>query len=98
MTFANNMKGWRGYERIYKNYDYVDFFMVAVKPGYQGKGFLGKALGAAFRLAEKNGVKCVLDTDGELKAAKYQHLGMNVIKDKRLDSGIHMYTLEKTWS
>lgn len=68
--------------------------MVAIKPEYQGKGLLKNALNAAFLLANNNHVKCVLDTDSEIKAQKYQHCGMNLVKHQLLDSGIHMYTLE----
>lgn len=95
MVFANNMKGWKGYETIYKDEDYVDFFMVAVKPEHQGKGLLRQALNDAFKLAEENGVKCVLDTDSKLKADKYQHVGMKLVKEQELESGIHMYTIER---
>lgn len=94
MVFAKNLKGWKGYEHIYKKEDYVDFFMVAIKPEYQGQGLLRKALNAAFELASNNQVKCVLDTDSEIKAKKYEHCGMKLIKEQLLDSGIHMYTLE----
>lgn len=94
MVFSKNLKKWKGYEHIYRKEDYVDFFMVAIKPEFQGHGLLRKVLNAAFELAGNNHVKCVLDTDSEIKAKKYQHCGMKLVKEQLLDSGVHMYTLE----
>lgn len=87
------LKGHRGYEKIYKNQEYVDFFMVAVKKEKQGRGLLRVALNEAFAYADALGVPCVLDTDSQLKVDKYTHCGMRLIHHQKLVSQAEMFTL-----
>lgn len=87
------LKGHRGYEKIYKNQEYVDFFMVVVKKEKQGQGLLRTALNEAFAYADVLGVPCVLDTDSKLKADKYIHCGMQLIHHQKLASQVEMFTL-----
>lgn len=92
--FLQGMSGWIGYEKLYKNENYVVVFMVAVPKEYQGQGRLRPLLSFAFAEAEKRGVPCVLDTDTELKKNKYLHCGMSLKHEQQLKSGVTVYVLE----
>ena len=48
---------------------------------------------APFRIADERDIPVILDTDSEVKAAKYQACGMEIEKDAILKSGVHMYTM-----
>lgn len=93
VALIKTLKGHRGYEKIYKNQEYVDFFMVVVKKEKQGQGLLRVALNEAFAYADALGVPCVLDTDSKLKANKYIHCGMRLIYHQQLASHAEMFTL-----
>ena len=87
-------RGWQDYTLDHMNdRDYIDVPLLAVRKEYQGKGFMRKLLEEPFREAEKHGIACILDTDSEVKASKYMHLGMTCEKKKVLESGLHMFTL-----
>ena len=45
-------------------------------------------------IARNDKVMMILDTDAERKARKYEHIGMEVVTEKVLESGLHMYTLK----
>ena len=86
--------GWQDYT-ISHNHDtdYVDVSLVMVRREYQGQGLLRQLLKEPFELADGLGIPVILDTDSEVKAAKYEHIGMRVDKDLILESGVHMFTM-----
>ncbi|MDO4651003.1 MAG: hypothetical protein Q4B26_20385, partial [Eubacteriales bacterium] len=94
-SYMNALSGWTGYEKIYKNEDYVVVFMIAVPLEYQGQGRMKPLLSCAFETAEQMGVRCVLDTDTELKQDKYIRCGMYLKKKVPLKSGVNVYVMEK---
>lgn len=93
VALTKALKGHQGYEKIYKNQEYVDFFMVAVKKEKQGQGLLHTALNEAFAYADMLSIPCVLDTDSKLKADKYIHCGMQSVHHQQLASKVEMFTL-----
>lgn len=65
------------YAKVYKKEkDYVAVSMVVVLREYQGKGYMKRILEHPFSEAAREGIPCVLDTDTELKVAKYTKCGM----------------------
>ncbi len=75
-----------GYERMYASDDdiYV-ILLVVVKTEYQGKGFMRKIVEFAFNEGKKQKLTCVLDTDFEQKAKKYEHLGMKIVNTSEIE-------------
>lgn len=89
---------WQDYEMQFMNEpEYLDVFLVVVCREYQGKGYFRRIMEELYEIAEREKTDVILDTDSELKALKYQHAGMQVVKDKVLESGLHMYTLRKEY-
>ena len=87
-------RGWQDYTVTHsRDRDYVDVSLVAVRSEYRRQGYLRKLLQEPFEEARKAGIPCILDTDSEIKAAKYMHVGMTCERDALLENGIHMYTL-----
>ena len=83
------------YAKVYKKEkDYVAVSMVVVLREYQGKGYMKKILEHPFSEAAREGIPCVLDTDTELKVAKYTKCGMKNTAKKQLKSGQYLYTME----
>ena len=74
--------------------DYVAVSMVVVMREYQGKGYMKRILEHPFSEAAREGIPCVLDTDTELKVAKYTKCGMKNTAKKQLKSGQYLYTME----
>ncbi len=88
------LKGWKGYEDMYKNEsDYVAIFMLVVLQEFQGQGHMRTLLSIPFALAKKKNIHCVLDTDAKMKAEKYEKCGMNIVKQKS-DDDVTMYVLQ----
>ena len=86
---------WTDYEMQFQNEkDYLDVYLVVVRKEYQGQGFFRKMMEELMDIARKDHVIMILDTDSELKAQKYMHVGMEVVTKKVLESGLHMYTLK----
>ncbi len=86
---------WEDYESQYRHEpDYVDVFMVCVTKEYRGKGYLRKIMAEPFALARERNLPCILDTDSAVKAAKYQAVGMRIVKEKQVNDTIRMYTME----
>lgn len=86
--------GWQDYTISHAHdADYIDVSLVMVRREYQGQGYLRKLLQEPFRLADELGIPVILDTDSEVKAAKYEHVGMHADKDLILESGVHMFTM-----
>ncbi|MCR4793004.1 MAG: GNAT family N-acetyltransferase [Lachnospiraceae bacterium] len=65
--------------------------MVAVTEKYQGQGFMRKLLEIAYEEGRKDGLPVVLDTDAELKKAKYEHVGMKCVITQHLANGVELY-------
>lgn len=83
------------YAKVYKKEkDYVAVSMVVVLREYQGKGYMKRILEHPFSEAAREGIPCVLDTDTELKVAKYTKCGMKNTAKKQLKSGQYLYTME----
>lgn len=86
---------WTDYEMQFQNEkDYLDVYLVVVRKEYQGQGFFRKMMEELMDIARQDHVIMILDTDSELKAQKYMHVGMEVVTEKVLESGLHMYTLK----
>ena len=93
------LKGSKGAGKSYKSilskrkipYLYVD--LVAVREEYQGKGFMRPLLEIAFEEGRRLAVPVVLDTDAELKKAKYEHLGMRCVTTTQFLEGVKLYGL-----
>lgn len=95
-TMMNGQKGWTPTEKRYaKADDFVEVFLIIVRPEYQGKGHFKAMLKEPFDLAEKRKTICVLDTDSEVKAQKYSHEGMHIVDRKVLDCKSEMFAMEK---
>ncbi len=96
MHIMDAMKGWIGYEKVYEaESNYLILNMLVIPICYQGQGRMKTILQEVFRIADDYHLKCVLDTDTKLKKDKYLACGMKLVKTTRLDSGMHVYVLEK---
>ena len=94
-AMGNMHPGWiEGNQKYKKEKDFVEVYMAVVPREYQGNGYLHKLLEDPFALARKNNIPCILDTNTNLKALKYQHCGMKVIDHKPYPNNVDMYTLE----
>ena len=67
--------------------------MLAVRPEYQGQGFMRSMLVQVYRVADKKGVPVILDTDDKDKSDRYQHLGMKLDRVRNCGERFHMYDL-----
>lgn len=86
---------WTDYEMQFQNEkDYLDVYLIVVRKEYQGQGFFRKMMEELMEIAKRDQVMMILDTDSERKAQKYMHMGMHVVTEKILESGLHMYTLK----
>lgn len=90
----------RGYKHAGKSYGsilsklkipYIYIGMVAVRKGYQGKGFMRKVLEIAFEEGRRQAVPVVLDTDAQLKKDKYEHIGMKCVTTQHFEDGVELY-------
>ena len=70
---------------------YIYVGMVAVTEKYQGQGYMRKLLEIAFEEGRRHALPVVLDTDAELKKAKYEHLGMKCATIQSLTDGVKLY-------
>lgn len=70
---------------------YIYIGLVAVTGQYQGQGYMRKVLDIAFEEGRKHSLPVVLDTDAELKKAKYEHLGMKCVTTKHIADGVELY-------
>jgi len=93
------MKGYRHTEKNYSSIlsklkiPYIYVGMVAVTKTNQGQGFMRPLLEIAFEEGRKHGVPVVLETDAELKKAKYEHLGMKCVTTLSFTAGVKLYGL-----
>ena len=67
--------------------------MLAVRPEYQGQGFMRSMLEQVYKAADKKGVPVILDTDDKDKSDRYQHLGMKLDRVRKCGERFHMYDL-----
>ncbi len=67
--------------------------MLVVRKEYQGQGFMRQMMEYSYQLADKKHVPVILDTDDQIKAAKYQHLGMKMDRVRICGGRFHMYDL-----
>ena len=96
MAMMRSQKNWKPTEKRYAKWDnYVEVFLLAVRKEYQGQGYFRRMLSEPFALAEKLGTICVLDTDAQVKADKYAHVGMTVVDSRPQAGGITMFALQK---
>ncbi len=71
---------------------YVKVEMLIVTEKYQGQGYMRKLMEFAYKMADKNGCPCILDTDAKGKCDRYVHLGMNLVQT-RTAAGCKIYDL-----
>lgn len=71
---------------------YVKVEMLIVTEKYQGQGYMRKLMEFAYRMADKNGCPCILDTDAKGKCDRYIHLGMKLVHTREA-AGCRIYDL-----
>lgn len=77
-------KAGKPIERFFKKDGYVHIKMLAVRKEYQGQGYMRKLTQMAFDLAEELNVPCIVSTDAESKAVKYEHLGFELYQKRKV--------------
>jgi len=71
---------------------YIKVEMLIVTEKYQGQGYMRKLMEFAYKMAEKQGCPCILDTDAKSKCDRYVHLGMKHVQT-RTAAGCKIYDL-----
>lgn len=71
---------------------YVKVEMLIVTKEHQGQSYMRRLLNFAFKMAEKKGCPCILDTDAKGKCDRYIHLGMK-LEQTRQAAGVKVYDL-----
>ena len=95
MQFGALHKGWVETNKKYKKEkNFVEVYMACVPIEHQGKGYLHKLLALPYQIARENNMPCILETNTDLKAAKYQRCGLKVRDRQEFPSGVVMYSLE----
>lgn len=74
---------------------FIRIEMLVVRPEFQGQGFMRKILEDVYKVADKENVPVILDTDDKDKAARYEHLGMKLERIRNCGEKFHMYDLIK---
>ena len=72
---------------------FIRIEMLVVRPEFQGQGFMRKILEDVYKLADKENVPVILDTDDKDKAARYEHLGMKLDRIRNCGEKFQMYDL-----
>lgn len=72
---------------------FVKVEMLVVIKKYQGQGYMRQLMNIAYNAADKYGVPCILDTDGENKRDKSCHLGMKQVGIRKISEDSVMYDL-----
>lgn len=67
--------------------------VLAVRKEYQRQGYMRRLMNYVYMLAEKEHVPVILDTDDKDKAARYEHLGMELSRVRSGGEKFHMYDL-----
>lgn len=88
-------KGGTTYEEDLKKkkIPYINLTMLVVQKEYQGQGYMRQLLEMLYEFADENNLAIVLDTDAENKVARYEHLGLELVKTRDLGDGVFMYDL-----
>ena len=93
--FGETHKGWIETNKKYKKEkNFIEVYMACVPVEHQGKGYLHKLLEEPFRIARENHMPCIIETNTDLKVAKYQKCGLSVSDKREFSSGVVMYSLE----
>ena len=72
---------------------FIRIEMLVVRAEFQGQGFMRKILEDVYKVADKENVPVILDTDDKDKAARYEHLGMKLERIRNCGEKFHMYDL-----
>ena len=72
---------------------FIRIEMLVVRPEFQGQGFMRKILEDVYKVADKENVPVILDTDDKDKASRYEHLGMKLDRIRNCGEKFHMYDL-----
>ena len=72
---------------------FIRIEMLVVRPEFQGQGFMRKILEDVYKVADKENVPVILDTDDKDKASRYEHLGMKLDRIRTCGEKFHMYDL-----
>ena len=72
---------------------FIRIEMLVVRQEFQGQGFMRKILEDVYKVADKENVPVILDTDDKDKAARYEHLGMKLERIRNCGEKFHMYDL-----
>ena len=72
---------------------FIRIEMLVVRSEFQGQGFMRKILEDVYKVADKENVPVILDTDDKDKAARYEHLGMKLERIRNCGEKFHMYDL-----
>ncbi len=92
--FVEPMNAWVDYEETYKHEkDYVDVFLVCVAKQFQHTGVFRKLLNEPMELAREKKLLCILETDSDLKMAKYTAVGLKAVKHAVLSNGVSKYIM-----
>lgn len=67
--------------------------MLVVRKEFQGQGYMRQMMDYAYTLADERGIPVILDTDDKDKAARYEHLGMKLVRVRSCGEHFHMYDL-----
>lgn len=72
---------------------FIRIEMLVVRAEFQWQGFMRKILEDVYKVADKENVSVILDTDDKDKAARYEHLGMKLERIRNCGEKFHMYDL-----
>lgn len=72
---------------------FIRIEMLVVRAEFQGQGFMRKILEDVYKVADKENISVILDTDDKDKAARYEHLGMKLERIRNCGEKFHMYDL-----
>lgn len=72
---------------------FIRIEMLVVRAEFQGQGFMRKILEDVYKVADKENVPVILDTDDKDKASRYEHLGMKLERIRNCGEKFHMYDL-----
>lgn len=88
-------EGWIYYKDLFaEESDYMDIAMVAIKKPCQRQGYLRRLLEEPFALSRELQIPCILETDTDSNARKYEHLGFRTVRDQAFRSELHLYVME----
>ena len=71
--------------------------MLVVRKEFQGQGYMRQMMDYAYALADERRIPVILDTDDRDKAARYEHLGMELDRVRSCGEQFHMYDLVREY-